>query len=211
MNWTEILREAGIPEPPGRQEVIEKAIAISLAKKQAKATPKSKGKPMKFLTLTAAALLAAPAQAQVTTAPGTWQTTPYCSITFIEVNTRTNQKKEVFRARCTGVNVSIKNNVNVHFSTVHPSFSKPVLSFVLAEGPYSGKHPVETAVTFLGDKDQAELNSDSGYCNISRGETLNFVTCTAASRTRPDGKFLQVLGVAGFEESLAPEIRSALR
>jgi hypothetical protein len=26
MNWTEILRRAGIPEPPGRQEAIEAAL-----------------------------------------------------------------------------------------------------------------------------------------------------------------------------------------
>jgi len=42
MNWTEILAAAGIPESLGRTEAVEKAIAISLAKKQAKENKKKK-------------------------------------------------------------------------------------------------------------------------------------------------------------------------
>ena len=168
---------------------------------------------MKLATLAAAALLtAAPAFAQTTTtAPSTWQLTQFCTVTFIEVDIRTKEQTERLKTGCTGATVSVKDNVNVHFSTVHPSLSRPILSFILTEGPYQGKHPVDQAVIYLGSKDQANMATSTGQCFIDSRHALNFVNCVAASKTDTDGKYLMVLGVAGFREPLAPEIRAVLR
>ena len=46
LNWTEILRKGGVPEPPGREEVLAqiKAEPYVPHKRKAKPKPKSKGK-----------------------------------------------------------------------------------------------------------------------------------------------------------------------
>lgn len=40
MNWTELLRQAGIPESPGRQEAVAAALARTAERKAAASQPK---------------------------------------------------------------------------------------------------------------------------------------------------------------------------
>jgi len=48
MNWTIILKTAGIPEPPGRKETLERALERSRARaNRPKAKPKTKAKKSK--------------------------------------------------------------------------------------------------------------------------------------------------------------------
>jgi len=46
LNWTEILSKGGVPEPPGRDEVLAqiKAEPYLPTKRKAKSKPKAKGK-----------------------------------------------------------------------------------------------------------------------------------------------------------------------
>ena len=48
MNWTNILKAAGIPEPPGREETLQGALERSRARAaRPKAKPKTKAKKSK--------------------------------------------------------------------------------------------------------------------------------------------------------------------
>tara|TARA_Y100000361_G_scaffold6527_1_gene5563 strand:+ start:270 stop:422 length:153 start_codon:yes stop_codon:yes gene_type:complete len=44
MDWSEILKQGGVPEPPGRKEALERAVKRSDAK-AARPKPKPKAKP----------------------------------------------------------------------------------------------------------------------------------------------------------------------
>ena len=43
MNWTKILRDAGIPEPPGRDQAYEDAIAMTAARYERDGRKRAKG------------------------------------------------------------------------------------------------------------------------------------------------------------------------
>ena len=53
MNWTKILRDAGIPEPPGRDQAYEDAVAMTAARYERDGRKRAKGsnarKPKKVL------------------------------------------------------------------------------------------------------------------------------------------------------------------
>lgn len=167
----------------------------------------------RFLTAANALALfaAAPVQAQLTTAPSTWQVSDNCTIRGIEVDTKTNTEKILFETRCNGISVSVKNNINVHFSAAHPSLGMPVMSFVLAEGPFQGKHPVSDFVLNLGTPDQGMAEAHVGWCDVTRKPGYSFVFCGSSTYTTAAGKYLRVASGARFNDELAPEIKSALR
>ena len=43
MNWTKILRDAGIPEPPGRDQAYEDAVAMTTARYERDGRKRAKG------------------------------------------------------------------------------------------------------------------------------------------------------------------------
>ena len=43
MNWTKILSDAGIPEPPGRDQAYENAVAMTVARYERDGRKRAKG------------------------------------------------------------------------------------------------------------------------------------------------------------------------
>ncbi|WP_094554421.1 hypothetical protein [Synechococcus sp. 1G10] len=166
----------------------------------------------RFFDIAAAAVLlfAAPVHAQNTTAPSTWQLSQFCTMRF-DKNNSANSKAirniDTTRERCQGISVSQKENINVHFSPVHPSLSKPLISYALVEGPFVGKHPVQAVVIGLGTQDQTILPVQGGSCEVRPDST---VACSAFTESLENGDYLSFISVASFE-GLVPAIRTALR
>lgn len=114
-------------------------------------------------------------------------------------------------SKCYGISVTKARNYNIQFYTSHPSSGKPFVSFVMAEGPFKGTHPVESNVLFLGQKEQISLTIDGGRCQLAY-DSLGFsiAQCSSTTETQADGGYLLITAESVLEKPIAPQIQRAL-
>ena len=113
--------------------------------------------------------------------------------------------------KCYGISVTKGRNYNIHFYASHPSSEQPYISFVMAEGPFRGTHPVESNVLFLGQKEQISLAIDGGRC-LLKNDGLGFAIaqCSSTTETQADGRYLIIVATSTLDKPIAPEIQKAL-
>lgn len=165
-----------------------------------------------FLLVTSPFLIISPAMSQgLIRASSTWQLSSRCSLTIVQRNVNTDDSKTVADSKCYGVSVTKGRNYNIHFYTSHPSSEKPFVSFVMAEGPFRGTHPVESNVLFLGQKEQIFLPIDGGKCRLV-DDSLAFSTaqCSSTTETQADGRYLLIVATSVLEKPIASGILEAL-
>lgn len=154
-------------------------------------------------------LLATAKAKPITSAPGTWQTTPYCNILI-----KSSDDKEIFKDKCYGVTVSKKGNVNIHFEGSHPSARNTITSYVLVEGPFSVKRPVEALVMYVGKPNQVIIPVSIGYCTMepsAQFPSSTFIHCFATSEPGKNGLYLTIGSSALFSEPIVPNIAKELQ
>lgn len=86
------------------------------------------------------------------------------------------------------------------------------MTFVMAEGPYRGEHPVEAVVLYLGQKEQISLDIDGGACRmIDKEQGFAIAQCSATTGTQADGKYLFLRSSAVLQKPIPLEIGLALQ
>jgi hypothetical protein len=144
-------------------------------------------------------------------AASTWQVSSRCSLSISQENVRREASKPLLDNKCYGIAVSKGTNYNIHFYASHPSSEKPIISFVMAEGPFRGEHPVETSVLLLGQKGQISLPIDGGKCRLVNNDPrFAIAQCTSTTETQPDGTYLLIIATSALEKPVAPRILAAL-
>jgi hypothetical protein len=176
---------------------------------------------MSFLYSTLLALVVAgslsclgPLRAQERTRrPSSWQLSDHCRIEIAIVNAQSKSSEQSTNAKCYGISVTKGVNLNIHYSSVHPSLGKPFVTFVLVEGPFENDYPADTAIMMLGQSDEVILEVELGQCRLSRGEggqAHSYLQCSIATPTGTDGSYIVVIATALFNEGLSSDIRSML-
>lgn len=141
----------------------------------------------------------------------TWQLSSRCSLAIEQKNVNTKHSKTVADSKCYGISVTKGRNFNIHFYTSHPSLGKPFVSFVMAEGPFRGTHPVESSVLFLGQKEQISLPIDGGKCRlVDDGHSFSIAQCSSTTETQADGSYLLIVATSVLEKPIALQIQEAL-
>jgi hypothetical protein len=145
--------------------------------------------------------------------PTVWQLSDVCDVRADVVNSTSNSSEEILKEKCYGVNVSQGSNLNIHFSSAHPSLEDPIISYVLVEGPFNNNFPVRLAVMLLGNGEQVILDAETGMCAIvvrSNSLSRRFIQCSIVTSPRQDGTYLRIIATAMFDAGLAPQLKSLL-
>jgi len=141
----------------------------------------------------------------------TWQISSRCSLWIKQENINTESSKTITDAKCFGISVTRARNFNIHFYTSHPSSENPFVSFVMAEGPFRGVHPVESSVLFLGQKEQVYLAINGGECKLLNSNMRSTMAqCSSTTKTQPDGNYLVIIATATLDKPISPQIQDAL-
>ena len=140
-----------------------------------------------------------------------WQVSSRCSLSITQKNAYTVESKPITDSKCYGISVTKGRNYNIHFYTSHPSSEKPFVSFVMAEGPFTGTHPVESNVLFLGQKEQISLPIDGGKCGlVDDNPGFAIAHCSSTTETQADGRYLLIVVTSTLDKPVALEIQKAL-